>query len=83
MARLLEAFENGRKVAGVFQIHGSLSILCMIALTLSLISMAIFACAESGKKRKKRFYGGGGGVGGGGCGGGGGGGGCGGGGGGC
>ncbi|KAK9156383.1 hypothetical protein Sjap_003863 [Stephania japonica] len=75
MARLLEAFENGSKVAAVFQIHGSFSFLCMIVLTLSLISMAIFACAESGKKRRRRFYGGSGG-GGAGCGGGGGGGGC-------
>ncbi|KAK9134018.1 hypothetical protein Scep_013546 [Stephania cephalantha] len=77
MARLLEALENGSKVA-VFQIHGSfLSFLCMIALTLSLISMAVFACASSGKKRRRReFYGGGGGGGCGGGGGGGGGGGC-------
>ncbi|KAK9156385.1 hypothetical protein Sjap_003865 [Stephania japonica] len=55
MARLfvLEAVENGSKVAAVFQFHGSLSFLCIIALTLSLISMAIFACAETGKKRKR------------------------------
>ncbi|KAK9134019.1 hypothetical protein Scep_013547 [Stephania cephalantha] len=51
---LLEGVEYGSKVAAVFQIdHGSIYFLCMIALTLSLISMAIFACVETGKKRKR------------------------------
>lgn len=50
---------------------GGLFLLSVILLSISLISMVIFACGDSGDPQKKRYNGGGGGCGGGGCGGGG------------
>ncbi|KAK2980192.1 hypothetical protein RJ640_007282 [Escallonia rubra] len=60
---------------------GGLFLLCMVILSVSIVSMILFACADGPKKKRRSSYSGGGGCGGeggggGGCGGGGGGGGC-------
>ncbi|MFS7970975.1 hypothetical protein Hanom_Chr09g00827221 [Helianthus anomalus] len=88
MARLI-GLDSGEGV-GNFKFESShiVFMLCMIVVSLSVLSMVIFACSDSndhGSHKKHRhhgrssggfFSGGGGGFGGGGCGGGGGGGGC-------
>ncbi|KAM7498489.1 hypothetical protein LguiA_022903 [Lonicera macranthoides] len=75
MARLyLDAVNDG----SIANEGGVIILFCMIVMSVSIISMVIFACSDSGESKPRRRHGFGGGIGGGGggCGGGGGGGGC-------
>ncbi|GMH11096.1 hypothetical protein Nepgr_012937 [Nepenthes gracilis] len=84
MARHLAAMSGGDLYEAGSDVgsSGSLFLLCMVVVSVSIVSMVVFACAdgfgEGSPRRSGGFIGGGGGgvVGGGGCGGGGGGGGC-------
>ncbi|CAK9136016.1 unnamed protein product [Ilex paraguariensis] len=61
MARILNALTGGAD-GGVFQISGGLLLLCAVVVSLSILSMIVFAClddpddTDSGRRQRRRRH---------------------------